>query len=85
VSIKNADYTLTNADDVIKAATPGIVLTLHSAATATSKPFTLTNSSDGNIFFATTSSQTVNGSTTGIMIPAQSLTLISDGANWIII
>lgn len=85
VAAKSASYGFTNADDVIIATTAGIVITLHNATTATSKRYTIQNSSSGNISFATTASQTVNGSTTGIMIPGQSLDVISDGANWIIV
>lgn len=85
VSAKSSSYTLTNSDDVIKATASGIVLTLHDATTATVKRYTLQNASNGNISFATTSSQTVNGSTTGTIIPNQSLDVVPDGANWIII
>lgn len=85
VAAKSASYTITNSDDVVKATTSGIVITLHNATTATSKRYTIQNASSGNISFATTASQTVNGSTTGTIIPGQSLDVVGDGANWIIV
>lgn len=85
VVAKATNYTITDTNDVIKATTSGIVITFPDATTATVKPFTIKNSSNGNISFATTSGQTVDGSTTGSIVPNQALTAVSDGANWLII
>jgi hypothetical protein len=85
VVTKTTNYTLTDDDDVVVATNAGVVLTLHSSATAAVKRYTLRNGSDGNISFATTSSQTVNGSTTGTIIPNQSIDVVPSGGNWIIV
>ncbi len=76
---------ITDSDDVVNATTSGVVLTLHNATTARVKRYTLHNGSNGNISFATTASQTVNGSTTGTIIPNQSLDVVPSNGNWIIV
>lgn len=75
---------ITDTDDVVIATASGVTLTLHSAASALVKRYTLQNASNDNISFATTSSQTVNGSTTGVIIPNQSLDVVPSNGNWII-
>lgn len=84
VSSKSANYSLTNNDDIIKVTSSGKIITLQDAITATKKRYTIKNSSGGNISFATTSSQTVDGSTTGTIIANQSLEVVPDGSNWVI-
>lgn len=81
---KAVDYTI-GSEDVVKVTASGKVMTLPDATVATVKPITIKNSSNGNISFATTAGQTVDGSTTGIIIPNQAITVITDGSNWIII
>jgi hypothetical protein len=81
---KSADYMI-GSEDVIKVTAAGVVITLPDATTATVKPITIKNSSSGNIQLSTTGVQTVDNSTSAILIPNQSLTVISDGNGWIII
>ncbi len=75
----------TDADDVVIATADSITLTLHSAVTAKVKTYTLTNESSGSISFATTSSQTVNGSTTGTITAGQSISVVPTASNWTIV
>ena len=84
VGQKTANYTLTDSDDVIYATNSGITITLHDATTAKHKRYTIMNQSAGNISFATTSSQTVNGVTSGTIVPKQALVVDPDGTNWLI-
>ncbi len=85
VASKSSNYTTTDADDVVSASNTGVVLTLHDATTARVKRYTLRNGSAGNISFATTSSQTVNGSTTGTLATQESIDVVPLGGNWIIV
>lgn len=82
---KSSSYTFTDSNDVISASTASIVITLHDASTAFAKRYTIRNGSSGNISFATTSSQTVNGSTTGTLVPQESIDVVPLGGNWIIV
>lgn len=85
LQVKAVDYTIQSSDDVVKMTAPGKIATLPNATTAPIKPYIIKNSSTGNISFATTSAQTVDGSTTGTIVPSQSLTLITDTSNWIVV
>jgi hypothetical protein len=75
----------TNSTTALVATASGVTLTLHNATTAVVKRYTLANASNGDITFATTSSQTVNGSTTGTIIAGQSLDVVPVNGNWIVI
>jgi len=55
--------------------------TLPTAVSNTNR-YTIKNTSGANITIATTSSQTIDGSTTITIIPLQSVDLISNNANW---
>lgn len=44
--------------------------------------YSIENAHSANITISTTSSQTMNGSLTAVMIPNQALEFISDNANW---
>lgn len=68
--------------DYVYKATAGLVFTLPTAVGNTNK-YTLKATTIG-VSFATTSAQTVDGSTTGTLITNQSLTFYSDGSNWLI-
>lgn len=81
---KGANYTLTDADDIVKFNASGKILTFHDATIAKKKRYTIKNSSSGSMTFATTSSQTVDGSTTGTIVSNQAIEAVPDGANWII-
>lgn len=70
ISTKTADYTLTSSDDVIifNASSP-VTLTLHSAASATIKPYRIKNIGSGQVTIARASSDTIDGDTS-LILPA---------------
>jgi hypothetical protein len=89
VSTKTGAYTITGSDDVIlaDATTAAFSVTLPTAVGVT-KLFTIKriNSNDNSVTIATTSSQTIDGSTTQVIsVPNDSITVVSDGSNWRII
>jgi len=65
--------------------TAALTFTFADAASATTSPhmYTVKNRSGGTITIATTSSQTIDGSAPVNLSANQSITLISDGANWV--
>src|SRR6266705_2952260 len=72
---KTTTYTITTADDVI-------------SADATSAAFTVkrTNAGTNNVTVGTTSSQTIDGATTYLLDQQySSITVVSDGTNWMVI
>ena len=69
--------------DYVYIATAGVVFTLPTAVGNTNE-YTLKATVTG-VSFATTSAQTVDGSTTGTLVANQSITFISNGTNWFII
>lgn len=87
VSDKSANYVLANSDDVINFTASGKTLTFHNVTSAHSKVYRIKNSSAGNCFFDTTTSQTVDGATTGTITPGQSIAVCPNGAAtaWIVV
>lgn len=88
-SSKTANYTITGTDDVILADAAGgaITITLPTAVSVT-KFFTIKrkNSGANNVTVATTASQTIDGATTKVLAQQyESITVVSDNANWFII
>lgn len=85
---KTSNYTLTLADDVVTGSASGgaFTLTLPSAVGITGKQYILkrTDQTLANLLnIATTSSQTINGSTTSTLATQyEELVVVSDGANW---
>ena len=90
LATKTANYTLLTSDKTILAdATSGVLtMTLPTAVGFTGKIFTVKriNSGVNTVGIATTSSQTIDGSTTyTLSLQYSALTVQSDGANWFII
>ncbi len=89
VTSLNANTTLTATHEVIlaTAGASGITLTLPTAVgTTRSYRIKRVDAGAGNVTIATTSSQTIDGETTYILVQQwQHVTLVSDGANWIIL
>lgn len=82
-------YNVTTANDVVIGNTQGgaFSITLPTAVGST-KPYTIKRIGTGNnnLTIATTSSQTIDGSTTiDLIVTNTSVTLTSDGSNWRII
>lgn len=85
---KSGDYTLTGADGIVQGDTSSaaITFTLLTAVGISGKSFILKNIGSKVLTIATTSAQTIDGATTyKINQKYSSITVISDGANWIII
>lgn len=84
---KSASYTLALGDRVINFTSGSNVATLPTAATASGIEFIIKNSGTGTITINTTSSQTIDGAASGDIKLNQydSLHVMSDGSNWIIL
>jgi len=82
---KSTDYTLTSSDYLIKATTTGITITLPTAVGIEGKDFVIKNTASGDITLATDGSETIDGSASAAIVTFSSLTVASDGANWIIV
>lgn len=88
IATKTANYTLTPTDCVVIGDTSSnnVVLTLPTAAGYQGLIFHLKSSSNLNqLSFATTAGQTVDGSTTGVILYPNSIKVISDNQNWWVI
>jgi hypothetical protein len=84
---KTANYTILGTDDVILCTSGSFTITLLTAVGRAGKWFIVKNTGSGTITMASTSSQTIDGASAGSTTLAQndSLTFLSDGANWVII
>jgi len=84
---KTANYTTTIIDDVVNCTSGTFSVTLMSAVVAYNKKFIVKNLGTGVITITTTSSQTVDGLSSGTITLSQgeSITVVSDGSNWITI
>lgn len=84
---KSALYTLTTNDFTVNCVSGTFSLTLPTAVGCTGRIYNMKNVGTGIITIATTSSQTIDGTATGILTLIQwdNLMVQSDGANWIII
>ena len=60
-------------------------ITLPTAVGLTGYFFVIKQTANATLTIATTSAQTIDGSSTKTLTQYQSLTVVSDGANWIII
>jgi len=92
LTTKTANYTLTAADSVVLVnSTGGIVtITLPTSVGCTGRQYTVKDwkgqSGTNNITVNTTSAQTIDGASTYVLgINYESITVVSDGANWAII
>lgn len=90
VSAKTAAYTLTASDDVVTADSTGgaFSLTLRTAVGIAGKVFTLKriNSGANDVTVATTSAQTIDGASTSVLTAQwQSVRVMSNGTNWLVV
>jgi hypothetical protein len=84
---KTANYTIVSATDYLVDVTANsVTITLPTAASITGQRFVVKNSSTGVVTINTTSSQTVDSYASGALTISQyqSLTLMSNGSNWIL-
>jgi hypothetical protein len=89
-SSKSANYTLTSTDEIIAVDASGAArtMTLPTAVSVSGATYTIkkTDSSANAVTVATTSSQTIDGSTTySLATQYKYVTVSSNGANWLII
>lgn len=88
VSTKTTDYTLTDSDDIVlgnHASTP-FTLTLPTAAGRTGKVFYIKNINTAAVTVDGNASETIDGETTVVLSQKlQSITIVSDGTNWVVI
>jgi hypothetical protein len=83
---KTANYTITTSDYLVNCTSGTFTITMPTAASITGQRFVVKNTGTGVITLATTSSQTIDGYATATLTLSQfqSLTLMSDGSNWIL-
>ncbi len=89
IATKTTTYPITTSDYIIICTTNAFTVTLPTAVGISGQEFNIKNGntlSSGNyITIATTSSQTIDGSSTETLLPLNSITVVSDGANWWVI
>ena len=79
-------YAILAADQVVDCTSGTFTATLPTAVGATGKFYHIKNSGTGIITIATTSSQTIDGTTTFVLqAQYQSIKVVSNNANWIIV
>lgn len=81
----SATYTVGYTDTLVDCTTGTFTVTLPSAVGVVGKNYTLKNSGSGVITMATTSSQTIDGSTTQTLSHLNAIIVASDGSNWKIV
>ena len=82
---KTATYTATTDDYTVDCTTGTFTVTLPTAVGATGRVYIVKNSGAGTITVATTSSQTIDGSST-VSLATNAVTRVqSNGSNWIVI
>lgn len=76
-------YPIKTSDYLVDFTTGTFTATLPTAVGCVGKTYVLKNSGTGVITIATTSSQTIDGMTTNSLIQYATITVVSNGANWI--
>lgn len=86
VTNKAVNYTLTASDYIVNA-TAAVTITLPTAASVAGKTYIVKNSVavGGVVTVDTTSSQTIDGALTRPLNQRDSLTVVSDGTNWMVL
>jgi hypothetical protein len=82
---KSASYTLTPTDYLINGTTGSFTVTLPTAVGITGKIFVVKNSGAGTMTVQGTGGETIDGIASQLVGAGSALTVMSDGANWIII
>lgn len=83
---KTGAYTLTESDYAINITSGTFTVTLPTAVGIAGRVYVIKNSGTGNITVDANGSQTLDGSTTVTLYARySSITIQSDGANWVII
>ena len=82
---KSAAYTITNSDHTVECTENTFTVTLPTAISQAGRIFVVFNSGFGIITVDGTGSQTINGDLTQILSTNESITVQSNGSNWILI
>lgn len=83
---KTSTYTVDNEDCVVNCTSGTFTVTLPTAVGLTGQYFVIKNSGTGIITIDGDGSETIDGAATKILaVQYESMTLISNGANWIIV
>jgi hypothetical protein len=85
---KTADYTLTETDYIVDCTANSFAITLPTAVTWAGQIYVIKNSGTGVITMNTTSGETIDGNASGALTLAlqyDSITVMSNGVNWLII
>lgn len=82
---KSATYTVLVTDYTIECTANSFTVTLPTAVGITGQVFNINNTGTGVVTVATTSSQTINGSSTQTVNQWENLQIQSNGTNWIIL
>ncbi len=78
-------YAVLTTDYIVNCTSGTFTVTLPTAVGVTGKPYIIKNSGAGVITIATTSAQTIDGvSTKTLSSQYDAVTLVSNGANWIV-
>ena len=79
-------YAILSSDYFIEATSGTFTATLPTAVGRAGQEYTIKNSGTGIVTIATTSSQTIDGQLTNLLaVQYQSITVVSNGANWFVI
>ena len=81
---KTGNYTITENDYLIDVTANSPTITLPTAASVAGKSYIIKNSGTGTVTVDTTSSQTIDGALTQSFGQYTSLSVMSNGSNWII-
>lgn len=82
---KSAAYTLTPADVVVECTANTFTITLPTAVDISGKKYTIKNSGAGVITVDADDTETIDGATTKTLNQYDSITIVSNNSNWIII
>lgn len=80
----NGNYTATTNDYIIKETAASSIVTLPTAVGNSSKTYVIKNSSAGSIDIVGTGGQTIDGNADVTLSTLDSISVLSDGSNWLI-
>ena len=83
--VVNTIGNVANCHSLVECTTGSFTVTLPTAVGCVGYQFVIKNTGSGTITLATTSSQTIDGASTQSLAQYQSLTVVSNGTNWILI
>jgi len=82
---KTATYTLTSDNYIVDCTANTFTINLPTAVGISGRTYVIKNSGSGLITVDGNGTETIDGATTRTLIQYESINIVSDGANWIII